>query len=661
MRTPVFLLIALTFPVARAGSQFQFVPPLSDRVVTYRIDVRLDDTSKSIAGSEHFTWRNPSSEPVGDLQFHLYLNAFKNSSSTAMKESGGSFVRDGGWGYIDVLSMQLEDGTDLRGRAAFISPDDGNAEDQTVLRVPLPSPVPPGKTIALDIRFKARLPRISERTGYSEQFFMIAQWFPTLGVYEPKGMRYSTRGAWNCHQFHAITEFYADFGVYDVNITVPRGFVVGATGVRRRESANADGSITLGYHAEDVHDFAWAASPHLAEAADTWRHVRLRLLTPPERLPQAHRYFGAVKAALEYMDGHVGPYPYPELTIIDVPAYAAGAGGMEYPTLFTTMSSILIPEGVRFPEVVAIHEFIHQYFQGMVATNEFEEAWMDEGFTQYYEGRVMAAAYGATTSYVDLLGLHFGDFAFTRLEFITMADPRAAAIATNEWQMPRREAPALTYTKTATVLQTLQGLIGDAAMDSVMATYFRRWRFRHPCGRDFVAVVNEVVPRLLGEKFGKDMNWFFDQVLYGSGVCDYELTMIRVWPPETRRGYADTDSGTALLARGNTPDSSQTFLSEVRVSRLGEVALPVEVQVQFSDGSQITEQWDGRDAVKMFRYTREARAVQAAVDPGRKLMLDRNFANNVRSVRAPQGMLWKYTFKVLFWLQNIFHAAAMIM
>ncbi|HEX9007376.1 MAG TPA: M1 family metallopeptidase [Bacteroidota bacterium] len=661
MRIPVFLLLAVTFSLARAVGQLLFVSPLSDRVVTYRIDVRLDDSAKSIAGTEHLTWRNPSAEPVGDLQFHLYLNAFKNSSSTAMKESNGGFVSDRGWGSIDVLSMKLENGVDLRGQAAFISPDDGNAEDQTVLRVPLPSPVGPGKTIALDIQFTAKLPKISERTGYSERFFMIAQWFPKLGVYEPRGMRYATRGAWNCHQFHAVTEFYADFGVYDVNITVPRGFLVGATGIRERETSNADGTVTLGYHAEDVHDFAWAASPDLAEATDTWHHVALRLLTPPERLGQAHRLFAAAQAALEYMDAHVGAYPYPELTIVDVPGYARGAGGMEYPTLFTTISSIVIPEGVRLPELVVTHEFIHQYFQGMVATNEFEEAWMDEGFTQYYEGRVMNATYGSTTSYVDLLGFHFGDFAFNRMAYTTMADPRAAPIAGFEWQSPRREVFTLTYNKTAVMLQTLQGLLGDAAMDSVMATYFRRWRFRHPSGRDFIAVVNEVVPRLLGEKFGKEMNWFFDQVLYGTGVCDYEATSIRVRPAGGREGEAGADSGAAARAGSDGGDSSRAYLSEIRVSRLGDVWLPVEVQVRFSDGSQVTEQWDGKDAVKIFRYTRQARAVRAAVDPERKLLLDRNIANNVRSVSAPEGALWKYTFKVLFWLQNIFHGAAMFL
>jgi hypothetical protein len=509
----------------------------------------------------------------------------------------------------------------------------------------------------MDIRFTARLPRLSRRTGYSEDFFMIAQWFPKLGVFEPKGMRYAARGAWNCHQFHAATEFYDDFGTYDVNMTVPQGFKVGATGVRVHETENSNGTATLTYRAEDVHDFAWVASPRLAERNDTWRDLRIRLLMPPERLFQSWRHVQCVKAALEYMDAHVGRYPYPELTIVDPPGYAAAAGGMEYPTLFTTVSSVLIPEQVRYPELATVHEFIHQYFYGMVASNEFEEAWMDEGFTTYYETRVMDAFYGPKTSAVHLLGFHFGDFEFTRFGYTSMLNPRMAPTATFAWELPSGGG-SLTYFKTATILATLKGLIGEETMDSVMTAYFRRWSFRHPCGRDFIAVVNDIVPKTQGEKFGKDWNWFFDQVLYGTGVCDYELSSIRISPVEDDRGYVESDSGTVL--RDVRGEVHGTRRSEVTVSRLGEVQLPVEVLVRFSDGSEVLEQWDGKARVKVFRYTGTSTAVRAAVDPGMKIPLDINVTNNVKSFEPSTGMLWKYFCKVLFWLQNIFHAAATI-
>ena len=140
-----------------------------------------------------------------DLWFHLYLNAFKNSKSTFFRESGGQLRGDqmaaGKWGWIDVTSMKLADGRDLLASRRFEHPDDDNGEDQTVMRVQLPDPVPPGGSATLDIDFTAQLPQVFARTGYRRDFYMVGQWFPKLGVYEPAGMRGRTQGAWNWWQF----------------------------------------------------------------------------------------------------------------------------------------------------------------------------------------------------------------------------------------------------------------------------------------------------------------------------------------------------------------------------------------------------------------------------------------------------------------------------
>ncbi len=657
--TPLLALtvLAVGFSVAYSGS----APALSDRVVQYAIDVTLESREKTLSGSERLTWRNPSSGGVQELQFHMYLNAFKNAESTFMRESGArrsTAVREGNWGWIDVPSLRLDDGTELRERCTFISPDDGNGQDQTVLRVPLPSPVPPGGKISLTVKFRAQLPRVIARTGYYGDFFMVGQWFPKVGVYEPAGVRFATAGGWNCHQFHAVTEFYADFGVYDVAMTVPDRFIVGATGERRGEKRNPDSTVTYSYHAGDVHDFAWTASPLYVEVTDTWRHVSLRALMQPSHAGEAGRYLRSARAALGYLNDCVGTYPYSCLTIVD-PAWGAGeAGGMEYPELFTIEPLSLMPEGVRLPEIVTIHEFTHQYFYGMVATNEFEEAWMDEGFTQYYETRIMDSLYGAKRSALDLFGCHFGDLEFTRIGFTGMHDPGIAPITTPGWKFPLGSYGALTYSKTALVLSTLEGLIGRPAMDSVMKTYFRRWKFRHPCGKDFVSVVNSTVPAICGSRYGGDMNWFFDQVLYGTGVCDFELTSIAVNAATPGRGIADRDSGQAHAGELKAGGAPEMFESIVTVGRPGDVRLPVEVAVWFDDGREVREEWDGIAKTTQYRYS--GRVVRAAVDPGRKIMLDVNLTNNVRSTRPPGGAIWKYAVKVLFWVQNIFLFAATI-
>jgi hypothetical protein len=644
---------------ARAG----VAPALSDRTVHYAIDVTLESVEKTLSGVERITWRNPSSDAVHELQFHTYLNAFKNTESTFMHESGArrrAALREGGWGGIDVLSLRLENGTELRNRCSFISPDDGNAMDQTVLRVPLPAAVPPGGRIALTLKFSAQLPRIIARTGYSADFYMVGQWFPKLGVYEPAGMRFAARGGWNCHQFHASTEFYADFGVYDVDMTVPDRFIVGATGSRRGEKRNPDSTVTYSYHASDVHDFAWTASPDFVEVTGRWRGVSLRALLQPQHAGQAGRYLGSAGAALAYLDACVGPYPYADLTIVD-PAWRAGAaGGMEYPQLFTVETFGLMPEGVRLPELVTIHEFTHQYFYGMVATNEFEEAWMDEGFTQYYETRIMDSLFGAKHAVMNLFGCHFGDLEFTRIGYSGMHDPGIAPIATPGWMFPAGSYGPLTYSKTSLVLSTLEGLIGRSAMDSVMKTYFRRWKFRHPCGKDFVALVNTMVPAICGDRFGPDMNWFFDQVLYGTGVCDFELTSIAVNAATSQEGMADTGSAHMRMEGGNAGDSAGMFESVVTVGRPGDVRLPVVVAVRFDDGHEVREGWDGRGKSVQFRYRGPWRVVQAGVDPDRKIPLDVNLTNNTRSTVPPGVAVWKYVVKVLFWVQNIFLLAATI-
>ena len=141
----------------------------------------------------------------------------------------------------------------------------------------------------------------------------------------------------------------------------------------------------LTYRAEDIVDFAWTAWPGYAVFTDQWKHVKITLLLPHERIDQVERQFTAVKNALEYLEKNVGPYPWPHLTFVDPPAKGEGAGGMEYTTLFTSMSFTGVPAFLHLPEMVTIHEFGHAYFMGILASNEFEEPWLDEGVNQFWE------------------------------------------------------------------------------------------------------------------------------------------------------------------------------------------------------------------------------------------------------------------------------------
>ena len=378
-------------PPSEAAAPVTSTAPLSPRNANYTITARLDPESRTIDGEQVLTWRNTSGTLASTLQFHLYYNAWRNTASSWMRgmrlaEGDLGDLPDSDWGWIDIKSLRLgTDGADLTGRLRYIAPDDGNADDRTVVEVPLDSPVGPGQSVDVHITWTSRVPRTFARTGAVGNYFFIAQWFPKIGVLEDSG--------WNCHQFHVATEFFADFGVYDVRLTVPTGWVVGATGLERSRRDEGNGATTHHYYQEDVHDFVWTTSPDYLERTSTFSHgslppVRMRLLLQPEHASQAQRHFDATTAALRYYGEWFGAYPYGHITIVD-PAWQSGAGGMEYPTLFTAGTRWLAPSRVTQPEGVTIHEAGHQFWYGIVASNEFEHAWLDEGLNTFSTARTI--------------------------------------------------------------------------------------------------------------------------------------------------------------------------------------------------------------------------------------------------------------------------------
>ncbi len=622
-----------------------FSQPLSPRIASYQIDVSLDPVTKKLNGRETLTWRNTSQDVIQELQFHLYLNAFRNDKSQFMRESGGQLrgneidrnAKDNPYGFIDVRSVKRRGGKALAYQ--FIQPDNpANRDDHTVIRVPLDQPIAPGETIVLDISFAAKLPKIFARTGFSRDYFLVGQWFPKVAVYEPAGTRYAKVGGWNAHQFHADSEFYADYGVYDVSITIPKEYVVGATGQLVSEKPGPKNTKISRWHAEDVVDFAWTASPHFQVINNVWKRpnggsVAIRLLMQPEHAQQADRHLDAVKAAFSYFDKHLGRYPFPNLTIVDPPLHGSGSAGMEYPTFITAGTAWYVPNGIRAPEIVTVHEFGHQYFMQLLATNEAEEAWLDEGFNQYYEGRIMDETYGPRSSQIDLFGFRMGDLETSRDGYVHQENPAIGSSFGNTWQLPAGQYSVLTYMKTATWLRTLEGLVGRPVMDEIMRTYFRRWQFKHPNAQSFIDIVNEIVPKRLGQKwpvYGSDMNWFFDLALYGDAVVDYELVSLR--------NRKDKVSG-----------QQQQIIT---VDRNEDGQMPVDIRVRFEDGKEKTLYWDGKGRRQVFTLTGKSDVVWAMVDPTHKIYMDVNVNNNSLTLEPSSAPAGKYAVKFLFWVEN---------
>jgi len=629
---------------------------LSPRIANYIMHISLDNDKKMLDGATTLNWKNPSpTDTVRTLQFHLYYNAFRNTESTFNKEraDGNSFmgridVKSDPWGWSEIMEMQDEAGNDLSANMKYIQPDDDNIGDRTVLEVALTKPVLPNQSTTVNFKWKAKIPNKAARTGHHKDFYFFAQWFPKVGVYEPAGMRYAEKGAWNCHQYHSSGEYYSDFGVYDVYLKVSENFVIGSSG--ELKSKVKDGEFNVwNFYVEDVIDFAWATSAQFKIAERKWKDVDIKLLYYPGKEAFVERYFTNITNAFSYMDEYVGAYPYPTFTIIDAPIYGIFSGAMEYPTLMTCISASFLPKGLKFTEALTAHEFIHQYFMQMVATHEVEEPWMDEGFTTYYEMRVMDEFEGKNTSAVDFLGVKMGSSEFNRAEYLSEDNPKIAEGNRRSWHYEHGGYGTIAYNKTGMWLKTLEGLIGTDVMDEVMQTYFERWKFKHPKGQDFIDVVNEIVPQFHQEKYGDDMNWFFEQVLYSSDVCDYKVASISVNEIVPKAGVYDINKSAIIPEE----EDEKVFVSKVVINRTEGLKLPVEIEVFFDDDSSTLEFWDGKDRSVDFKYTGTKKVVAANIDPERKIDLDINFLNNSHSIEHQHIGVRKYVAQFISLLQQV--------
>ncbi len=672
MNVKVFVFCAmvplLTGPPAHPQ---QILPaPLSPRITQYKIRAELDPSTQTVTGEVIVDWKNPSRDTVKDLQFHLYLNAFKNARSTFRTQSRMTGTDKSDFGYVDINEIITGRGENLTGRIRYIQPDEEKipykltlpdekplapdiyGKDQTVMLVPLPTGVLPDSSIRVKIKFTSKLPKLSSRTGYNKDYFFVAQWFPKLGVYEPAGMRYAQKGGWNTHQFHPNSEFYSNHSLYQVDITLPKGYVAGSGG-KLMNKVESDGKQTLTYRAEDIVDFAWTASKDYLVVEDQWEHVNIKLLIQPEHFSQAERHIKAAKYALEYLDAHVGPYPWNHLTIVDPPSYGGGAGGMEYTTMITAGTFYKLPEQIRMPEMVTVHEFGHAYFMGILASNEFEEPWLDEGINSYWETRIMDWAYGEKSSMIGFPFLHVGDVEFARISWLESYRPNLVATFNNSWSFPRNTYGPGVYQKPATMLNTLERMVGQETMDQIFKKYYDRWAFRHPSTHDFIRVVNEVVTGSFGNRFGENLNWFFDQFLFGTREVDYAVRTVRVSPVYEKGGLYDQGGSKTFIEPNKVKD---LYRSVIQLERLQDGIIPVEIRVRFENGEEVTESWDGKDKIHDLVYEKSSKVVSACIDPETKILLDKNLLNNSFTAKPSAKPALKWSAGFLFLIENLMHA-----
>jgi hypothetical protein len=617
---------AKSVPATTEGSTAPSIPdttlavnsttPMSERVVHYEIDARYDATKHTIDANEVLTYHNLTGQALDHFPFHLYQNAFQPKATfvreaklTGSRDSQYQKWEDKFYGSEEIKSIEVIGQGDVTSALQYMAPDDGNKDDKTVADIRVPKPIAPNAYVQFKIAFHDQMPETQARSGWKRDFLLGGQWFPKVGVF--------WHGAWNCHQYHATSEFFADFGVFDVRLTVPQYEVIGASGVEVGSVNNPDGTKTVIYHGDDIHDFAWTVSPRYKVREATYQSqmgpIKLRFLMQPAHWSQAERHEKITRETLDRFEKWYGPYPYKTLTVVD-PEPGSAAGGMEYPTFITGDSNWFAPQGEHFfPEVVVEHEFGHQYWYGMVATNEFEDAWMDEGINSYTEVKVLDSILGKDTSILNLAGATVGERELQRIGYALTADFDAMAEKAYDFY-DSDSYGAVTYGKTASVLLTLEGMVGQDTMAKAMHAYFMKYRFTHPTKEDFLKTIEEVS--------GKDLRWYFNQAVYGTQVMDYEVLRIESIPTDWFENKHDKKD-----AKNKDKDDT-VYESSVWLHRKQDFVMPVEVEIKFSNGEKVREHWDGQSRWIRFGYRKKAKIDSAELDPEHTVQIDRNNFNN---------------------------------
>jgi hypothetical protein len=520
--------------------------------VNYTIKVTLDDQLHMLRGSEEFVYTNNSPATLNSLYIHLWPNAYKDKHTALAKQlmmSGKDFLfrNDPEYqGFIDSLDFKA-DGTSVK-----LTYD---AKHVDIALLTLNKPLAPGEKVVITTPFRVKLPSGEvSRMGHIDQSYQITQWYPKPAVYDEKG--------WHQMPYLNQGEFYSEYGSFDVSITLPENYTVGATGdlqtereIKRLnllaeyngvglrnpdidwsnidkhyESSESSGVMkTLRYTQSRVHDFAWFADK-------TFRVLKGEVILPQSgRVVTTWAMYTENSAdlwkphALEYLhDGILkysqwnGDYPYNQVTAVD--GTISAGGGMEYPNV-TVIGNVSTKEEL---EVVIVHEVGHNWFYGILGSNERDFGWMDEGLNTLNEMRFVAEKYPDNTRLSDMAGGAAKKLGFVGLSHKDEGDVLYRCMSSFGVDQPIHSHSAdfsqtnyggVMYQKTGLVFHYLKAYLGDSLFDLCMHTYFDRWKFRHPQPEDF-RVVMEAVSK-------QDLGWLFDDLIDSRKVADYKLVGVK--------------------------------------------------------------------------------------------------------------------------------------
>jgi hypothetical protein len=519
----------------------------------------LDTKDHKLYGTEAILYKNNSPDTLHVFYLHLYPNAFRSKDTPLMKDIRRRF----NYTFMDV-PKKYRSYLDLS-KVAIDGSEVIPVIKHTIARIDLPAPLAPGDSMTVTMDFEEKIRKHIGRAGYRGDHYDIAQWYPKVAVYDDKG-------------FHAdpfqTGEFYGEFGKFDVYLEVPEHYVVAATGVLEEgdpgwslnpvdggSSDSARGGSDAAYKtvhfvAENVHDFAWNADPEYAVQDTTWNDIHIKsFFNKDNDAWQDTTLVHGVRAA-EWLSERVGLYPYPQMSIVE----GLLGGGMEYP--------MLVMDG-RVSESLVLHEIAHLYFYGILGNNERAEAWLDEGFATFQTYWYTTSRYGPhgikrdwnwyqrlTPQYTVLGDARRRVFSLDRLGYGGRVATRAEAF--------KHSYRVNVYQKAALVLFALRYVVGDETFERILKQYFVTWKFKHVTGKRFQDVCEEVS--------GMDLEWFFEEWIYTRKICDYRLEEVNAKPNQSGDGYD----------------------VHVKIDRLGEIIMPLELEFMFGDGTVQKATLEGR-------------------------------------------------------------------
>ena len=498
--------------------------------VNYNIDVTLNDVNKTLSGFEKLEYFNNSPDTLHYIWFHIWPNAYKDETSAFYQQLG--HLSEGKEiiqkfkerGYIDSLSFKA-DGETIR--------YENHPQHNDVIKLLLNKPLYPGQHIILTTPFFVKIPSYISRFGHDGNSFMITQWYPKPAVYDRKG--------WHEMPYLDIGEFYSEYGTFDVRITVPSAYVVAATGLLQTEKErslyqsigkkNKDiiasnngntqkiksqfnyygdesgGVKTLSWHADSVHDFAWFADKQFVINYDTLQLASGKVIDAYTFYHSTDKQWynseDDVEDVIRHYSAWIGEYEYPAANAVAGPANSF-SGGMEYPmiTLITDPKA----DEVKLDGLLA-HEVGHNWFYSILASNERDHAWMDEGINTYYQFRYEHAKYKTNSIFGDAIPKEVREKPVDELEgviYMALAEipmDREIDLPAEEYAN-KDEYGMVVYIKTAIWMYLIELMEGREPLDKGLKAYFEKWKFKHPYPEDFRAVMEETM--------GKKLDTYFD-------------------------------------------------------------------------------------------------------------------------------------------------------